>query len=140
MPSRRAPASTPEQDLMRLDKWLWAARFYKTRSIASAAIDAGHVRMAGQRCKPGRSVRIGEVICMQREHGEQEVMVQALSAFRRPASEARALYEETAGSLRKRAEADELRRLAPTPQSASGRPTKRERRSLERWTGHSDRG
>lgn len=138
MPSRRAPAIQPEQDLMRLDKWLWAARFYKTRNIASTAIEGGHVRIAGQRCKSGRSIRVGELICIHREDGQQEVVVQALSALRGPASVARTLYEETPHSQQKRAEAEELRRLAPSPQATSGRPTKRERRTLDRWTGHSD--
>jgi ribosome-associated heat shock protein Hsp15 len=138
MPRRSTPDATPAEEGVRIDKWLWAARFYKTRSIASSAIEAGHVRIGGQRCKPSRTVHIDDTICLQRDNEQQEVIVRALSTLRGPASVAQRLYAETAESLQRRAEADALRRLAPPSGSATGRPSKRERRDLERWKGRTE--
>jgi len=118
---------------VRIDKWLWAARFYKTRSLATAAIDAGHVRLNDQRCKPGRNVQPGDRIVLVRPGEEREVVVRALSVLRGPASVAQTLYEETQESLARREQAAALRKLTGAPLPASGRPTKRDRRAIERF-------
>ncbi len=119
---------------LRLDKWLWAARFFKTRSLATHAIDLGRIQLNGQRCKPAREVHIGDLL--QIESGEQhwEVRVQNLSDRRGPAPEARLLYEETPESLLARQTVKESRSYAQDPAAQiHGRPTKRERRQLGRW-------
>jgi ribosome-associated heat shock protein Hsp15 len=116
---------------MRIDKWLWAARFFKTRSIASAAIDAGHVDLNGERAKPSKSVREGDEVRIRVHQDTHIVMVRAMSERRGPASEARLLYEETEASRVERQRLAELRRLAPTPAyEEGGRPTKRDRRDM----------
>jgi ribosome-associated heat shock protein Hsp15 len=118
---------------MRLDKWLWAARFFKTRSIASAEIDAGHVDLNGERAKPSKSVKEGDEVRIRVRQETHIVHVRALSERRGPASEARLLYEETEASRVERARLAELRRLAPTPAyEEGGRPTKRDRRDMSR--------
>jgi ribosome-associated heat shock protein Hsp15 len=116
---------------IRIDKWLWAARFYKTRSIASAAIDAGHVDLNGERAKPSKNVREGDEVRIRVHQDTHIVLVRAFSERRGPASEARLLYEETEASRVERARVSELRRLAPTPAyEEGGRPTKRDRRDM----------
>jgi len=116
---------------MRIDKWLWAARFFKTRSIASAAIDAGHVDLNGERAKPSKNVREGDEVRIRVHQDTHIVLVRAFSERRGPASEARLLYEETEASRVERARVSELRRLAPTPAyEEGGRPTKRDRRDM----------
>lgn len=116
---------------MRIDKWLWAARFFKTRSIASAEIDAGHVDLNGERAKPGKTVREGDEVRVRVRQETHIVHVRALSERRGPAVEARLLYEETEASRVERARLAELRRLAPTPAyEEGGRPTKRDRRDM----------
>jgi ribosome-associated heat shock protein Hsp15 len=121
---------------MRIDKWLWAARFYKTRSIAADAVDGGRVRINGATVKPAKEVRIGDRIALRAGEQDWEVLVRGLDEFRRPAPEAQRLYEETAESARRRAEAAELRKLAPAPDpDQRGRPTKRDRRQLGRFRG-----
>lgn len=127
------PGRSPMADEVRIDKWLWAARFYKTRSLATAAIDAGHVRLNDQRCKPGRNVQPGDRIVLVRPGEEREVVVRALSVLRGPASVAQTLYEETQESLARREQAAALRKLTGAPLPASGRPTKRDRRAIERF-------
>ena len=117
---------------MRIDKWLWAARFYKTRSLASAAISAGHIRVNGKRCKPAREMRIGDVLHIIRGTVELEVQVEKLSAMRGPAPTAQTLYTETAESREKRAAAAEMRRIAPNAAPIGERPTKRDRRRIDR--------
>lgn len=120
---------------MRLDKWLWAARFYKTRTLASDAVDGGKVKLNGFATKPAKEVKIGD-----RRHvrvGDQvwEVVVQGLNEQRRPAPEAQLLYQETQDSVRQRIQAAELRKLAPAPApDHKGRPTKRDRRQLSRFS------
>jgi len=110
----------------RLDKWLWAARFYKTRSLAAAAIAAGHVRWNGQSAKPAREVAGDDEIEITVGEQRWTVRVRGLNPLRRPAPEARLLYEETAESQARRAGAEEMRRLAPVPGAGlKGRPTKR---------------
>ncbi|KQR45795.1 RNA-binding S4 domain-containing protein [Acidovorax sp. Leaf160] len=118
---------------MRLDKWLWCARFYKTRSLSAQEIDKGRVTVNGQLAKPSREVRPGDTLVLRQGPVERTVNVRALSGMRGPAPVAQLLYEETADSLAKRAEAAELRRLAPEPASTlqEGRPTKRDRRNID---------
>lgn len=118
---------------IRVDKWLWAARFFKTRSLAAEAIQGGKVHVNGQRVKPARGVRVGDALTIQRGEERFEIMVQALSDRRGPASVATTLYEETAASQRAREQRREQRRLqaAGRPQ-ALGRPDKRARREARR--------
>lgn len=118
---------------MRLDKWLWAARFFKTRSLASSEVDGGHVELNGERAKPAKQIRIGDELRIRLNQYTHVVHVRGLSERRGPASEARALYEETEASLRERERLTEQRRLAPTPTyEEGGRPTKRDRRDMSR--------
>ncbi len=114
---------------VRADKWLWAARFFKTRSLASQAIDLGRVRIAGERIKPARTVKVGER--MEIHAGEQTllVIVRALSAQRGPASAARTLYEETPDSIARR-ERIRAQNASDPARSLKGRPTKRDRRRI----------
>lgn len=121
---------------MRLDKWLWAARFYKTRSQATVAVDGGKVRLNGDAVKPSRDLKPGDRLHIRTEGEDWEVTVSGFNAQRRPAAEARLLFEETPESLEKRARAAELRKLAPLSQPATkGRPTKRDRRQLTQFRG-----
>jgi ribosome-associated heat shock protein Hsp15 len=118
---------------LRIDKWLWAARFYKTRSLASAEIDKGRVAINGQEAKPAREVKVGDTVSLRREGVTRSVVVKGLSDVRGPAPVAQQLYEETAESLQERARAVEQRRFAREPALAieHGRPTKRGRRELD---------
>ncbi|HEY2542681.1 MAG TPA: RNA-binding S4 domain-containing protein [Gaiellaceae bacterium] len=117
---------------MRIDKWLWAARFYKTRSLATEAVAAGHVHVGGARVKPAREVRVGDTIEIRRGAYRWTVVVQALAERRGPATEAAALYEETPESAAAR-EQQRLERQAARPLGADlgARPTKQDRRRLE---------
>ncbi len=126
--------STPEGKI-RLDKWLWAARFYKTRSLSAEEIDKGRVTVNNAAAKPGREVRIGDRIELRTGPVTRTVLVRALSGIRGPASAAALLYEETADSVAGRLAAAEQRRLAPEPAAAiaQGRPSKRDRRELDAW-------
>ncbi len=118
-------------DRVRLDKWLWAARFFKTRSLAAQAIEGGRVRLNGERVKPAKELRLGSELVIHIGELEWVVAVRALSMQRRGAPEARTLYEETEASRARRAEALERRKLAAA-RFESGRPTKRDRRMIER--------
>ena len=120
-------------DKLRLDKWLWAARFYKTRSLASEEITKGRVLLNQQTTKPAREVSVGDRITLRKETPAMEVQVAALSGVRGPAPVARLLYQETEASSTARAQAAEQRRLAPEPALAfdAGRPTKKDRRQLQ---------
>lgn len=116
---------------VRLDKWLWAARFYKTRTLAQEAIDGGKVRYEGERAKPAKSVALNATIRLRQGYEELEVVVKGLSDKRGAAPVARLLYEETEASRREREKAAEMRRI----QSASFesvRPDKKQRRLLEK--------
>jgi ribosome-associated heat shock protein Hsp15 len=119
---------------VRLDKWLWAARFYKTRSLATDAVDGAKVRLNGATVKPAREIKVGDRLALRVGEENWEVIVQGLNEQRRPAPEARLLYQETDESIRNRAQATDLRKLAPTPApDHKGRPTKRDRRQLIRF-------
>ena len=124
-------------DKIRLDKWLWAARFYKTRSLASTEIGKGRVQVNGQPAKPAREVAPGDLITIRKDDPAIEVRVAALSGVRGPAPAARLLYEETEASRTARERAAEMRRLAPEPALgiAAGRPTKRDRRLIDQVRG-----
>jgi ribosome-associated heat shock protein Hsp15 len=124
---------------IRLDKWLWAARFFKTRSLATEAVAGGKIHINGQRSKPSHAVRVGESLRIQRGLDQYLVTVKALSDRRGPAKEAVLLYEETAESRQSRQELSDQRRfLQPSISSSiAGRPTKQDRRRIIRFT---DRG
>lgn len=116
---------------VRIDKWLWAARLFKTRSLASEAVDLGRVRVDGERIKPAREARIGDRVEVVVGEARREVVIRALSNQRGPAAAALALYEETAESRARRERAAEARRHGTEPARAiKGRPTKREGRAL----------
>jgi ribosome-associated heat shock protein Hsp15 len=122
------------EDAVRLDIWLWAARFYKTRSLASQAIEMGRVLVQGERAKRSRLVRVGDTIVVRHPPFEKTVAVRGLSDTRGPASVAAHLYEETAESLAARDKlAAQLRAVGPSMVRDSGRPSKKERRDLDKW-------
>ncbi len=130
--------STPASDgKVRLDKWLWAARFYKTRSLSGDEIDKGRVTVNGQVAKPSRDVKPGDVLELRSGPVVRTVVVRALSGVRGPAPVAALLYDETAESLARRQDQAEQRRLAPEPALAlqQGRPTKRDRRDMQQLSG-----
>lgn len=117
----------------RIDKWLWAARFGKTRALAAQEIERGRVTVNGTVAKPAREVRPGDVVRLRQGAVERELVVRGLSAQRGPAPVAQGLYEETAQSIAAREQVAQARRLAPEPARSlpQGRPTKRDRRALE---------
>ena len=117
---------------MRLDKWLWAARFFKTRSLAQQAIAAAKVRLNGERIKPAHDVKVDDLVVVRKESYEWQVKVKALSDKRGPAEEARKLYDESEASRAERQRRGDLRRWGAEPSAdLKGRPTKRDRRLLE---------
>ena len=121
-------------ETMRLDKWLWCARFYKTRSLATEEIAKGRVTVNGQAAKPARDLRCGDTVALRQGPVARTVLVRALSGARGPAPVAQLLYEETPESIAARERAAEQRRLAHEPAAAlqEGRPTKRDRRNIDR--------
>ncbi len=121
------------EERMRLDKWLWAARFFKTRSLAAQAVEGGRVRLNDLRVKPAKEVHVGDELAIHIGELEWIVSVRALSAQRRGAPEARQLYEETAASRERRAEMVAARKTGLV-RVEPGRPTKRDRRRMERFT------
>ncbi len=115
-----------DQKCQRIDKWLWAARFFKTRSLAAAAVDGGRVKWNGQHVKPARELKPGDELEIVAGEVGWTVIVRGVNAQRRPAPEARLLYEETAASAARRLQQQEIRRLAPMPGAdLKGRPTKK---------------
>ena len=120
-------------DRLRIDKWLWAARFYKTRSLAVEEIDRGRVEINGQETKPAREVKVGDTVAIRRDGMTRTVVVKGLSGARGPAPVAQQLYEETPDSIRERERFAEQRRYAREPSLSieHGRPTKRGRRDLD---------
>lgn len=123
-------------DSVRLDKWLWAARFFKTRSLATDAVDAGKVKVNGDKVKPARTVRIGDKLDIDNGSDRWEIDVMNLSDVRQAAPIARNLYEETDESVERRANVAENRRMFREPTADfKGRPTKRDRRQLGKFGG-----
>lgn len=121
---------------VRLDKWLWAARFFKTRTLASRACELNRVEVGGQTAKASRDVRLGDHLQVRTEAADFGIEVLGLSDVRGPASAAQQLYRETDESKRRRAEAAEQRRLMPTFEVLhEGKPSKRERRRLNDFRG-----
>jgi ribosome-associated heat shock protein Hsp15 len=120
---------------VRLDKFLWAARFFKTRQLAQAEIELGRVQVNGADAKASKEVKVGDTIALRQGQVPRTVVVQALSATRGPAPVAQTLYQETPDSITSRERIAEQRRLQPEPAAAlsQGRPTKRDRRDLNRW-------
>ena len=122
---------------VRIDKWLWAARFFKTRSMAARACDLGRADVNGVTAKPAREVRAGDMLRVKNEGGEFEVEVLAVSEMRGPAPVARTLYRETAESEERRRRLAEERKTAPQFDDVwgEGKPSKRDRRKIERLRG-----
>jgi ribosome-associated heat shock protein Hsp15 len=130
---------------VRIDKWLWAARFFKTRSLATEEVHKGHVQVNGADVKASREIRVGDTVVLLQAKVPRTVMVLGLSGQRGSATVAQQLYEETADSKKLREAEAERRRLSPEPALAieGGRPTKRDRRDLQkgwgdRWTASVD--
>ena len=124
---------------MRLDKWLWAARFFKTRSLAQQAVVAGRVQLNGVRTKPAHEVKAGDMVDVRVGEWRWEVKVKALAERRGPAEEARKLYDETAASRAERQRRGDLRRWGAEPAAElKGRPTKRDRRQIDDFTTSED--
>jgi ribosome-associated heat shock protein Hsp15 len=120
-------------DKLRVDKWLWAARFYKTRSLATEEVGKGRVEVNGAEVKPARELKAGDTVTLRQGPVTRTVIVKGVSNMRGPAPVAQQLYEETAASLQARQQAAEQRRLSPEPAQSieHGRPTKRGRRELD---------
>jgi ribosome-associated heat shock protein Hsp15 len=120
-------------DNVRIDKWLWAARFFKTRSLATDAVDSGRVRLDGERIKPARPVKIDDKLSIDNGSDSWEVLVVAISDQRGAAPVARTLYHETDNSVTRRENEQEARRLYREPGTTiKGRPTKRDRRAISK--------
>ena len=128
------PAAAAEAG-MRLDKWLWVARLFKTRGLAAEEIDKGRVQVNGQAAKPARAVRVDDRIAIRQPGAVRELRVLGLGTMRGPAAVARTLYQETEASVLAQQQAAEARRFGVEPASAQacGRPTKRDRRDLADW-------
>lgn len=121
-------------DTIRLDKWLWSARFYKTRPLATEAVNGGKVHLNGKRVKPGRPVHVGDVLQIQRGPSLYEVVVKGMNQQRRPASEMGLLYEETEQGRQVREQQAELRKLAAGTRAAPARkPDKHQRKHIVRF-------
>lgn len=130
-------AADPDSTRTRLDKWLWAARFYKHRTAATEAVDGGKVRLNGLAAKPAREVKPGDRIEITQDEDVRTVVVQAVADKRGPASAAQTLYQETPESIDRRERTREMRRLSAVPGAElHGRPTKRDRRRIDRFGGH----
>lgn len=125
-----------QADRVRLDKWLWAARFFKTRQIATEAINGGKVHLNGQRTKPGKEVKLGSRLRIHTPAAEYEVEVLVLAEKRRPAAEARTFYEESPESIARREKLEESRRLErlANPRPSRGKLNKKDRRLIHRFT------
>ena len=122
---------------MRLDKWLWVARFFKTRRLAVEAIEGGRISVNGERAKPAKEVRVGDAVAIRRPPYEHHVVVRGLALQRGSAAIAQALYEETEESRARRTVLAAEMKAMPQPRFP-GRPTKKTRRDYERWLRSSD--
>ncbi|MGE8361749.1 RNA-binding S4 domain-containing protein [Pseudomonas sp.] len=130
--------SDKDDDKVRLDKWLWAARFYKTRALAKAAIEGGKVHCRGERCKPSKEPKVGDELLIRTGFDERTVVIQALSVVRRGAPEAQTLYSETPESIARREQAAEQRKAGALGVQTDGRPSKKQRRQLFQFRGGQD--
>jgi ribosome-associated heat shock protein Hsp15 len=120
---------------VRIDKWLWAARFFKTRRLAAEAVAGGKVEVNGDRPKPSRIVRVGDTISIRRGLYEWTIVVKDIARLRGPTSQAQKLYQETDESVRKRDAAIAQLKLERSPEfDAPGRPSKKDRRAMQRFT------
>jgi ribosome-associated heat shock protein Hsp15 len=125
-----------QDEPLRIDKWLWAARFFKTRSLAAKAVDGGKVRVNGEGAKPSRVLKVGDELALRVGELEWVVEVLALSRQRGPAAQAALLYAERDDSRARRQQAQALRKVQPHPAAGvKGRPTKKDRRLIHRFTG-----
>jgi ribosome-associated heat shock protein Hsp15 len=122
-------------DSVRMDKWLWAARFFKTRALAADSCDMGRVSSNGHQAKAARDVRVGDMLRVKNEGGEFEIEVIALSAVRGPAAAAQGLYRETDASKVARAKAEEERKAMAAWELPAGRPSKKDRRDINKARG-----
>jgi ribosome-associated heat shock protein Hsp15 len=122
-----------DSERFRIDKWLWAARFFKTRSLAAAAVECGKVLINNARTKPAKAVASGDILDIRIGQLQFVVEVLGLSSIRGPATEAQKLYHETADSLQRRLAITALLKEQPPPFRFKGRPTKRDRREIERF-------
>ncbi|MBU0811156.1 MAG: RNA-binding protein [Gammaproteobacteria bacterium] len=125
--------SEKDDGKVRLDKWLWAARFFKTRALAKAAIEGGKVHCKGERCKPSKEPKLGEELVIRAGYDERTVVIRALAAVRKGAPEAQLLYEETAESLVRRENAAAMRKAGSLGVETDGKPSKKQRRALQRF-------
>ena len=125
--------SNEEQDKVRLDKWLWAARFYKTRALAKEAIEGGKVHCRGERCKPSKEPKVGDELVLRVGYDERTVVIEQLSAVRRGAPQAQLLYRETQDSIDAREKSAELRKAGALGIQTDGRPNKKQRRQIHRF-------
>ena len=131
-------ATVRPESCIRIDKWLWAARFFKTRSLASQACELGRVEANGQNVKPSREVRVGDMLRVKNDSGEFQIEVLVLSDIRGPAPVAQTLYRETEASHESRLKlADERKAMPRFETSTEGRPSKRDRREIARLRGRS---
>jgi ribosome-associated heat shock protein Hsp15 len=135
---REEQMSDKDDDKVRLDKWLWAARFFKTRALAKAAIEGGKVHHRGERCKPGKEPKVGDEYVIRIGLEERSVVVQALSMVRRGAPEAQALYAETPESVVRREQAAAQRKAGALGMQTDGRPSKKQRRQLHQFRGNQE--
>ena len=119
-------------DKVRIDKWLWAARFYKTRSLATEEIDKGRVRVNDAEVKPAKEVKPGDTVVLRQGPVTRTLLVRGISDKRGAAPIAQLLYEETEASLKLREQLSEQRRLEPATSLEHGRPTKRDRRDIDK--------
>ena len=121
-------------DKIRIDKWLWTARFFKTRSQATQAVQGGKVHLNGQRVKPSRTVSVGDELKINKLEQLFEVTIKGINRFRRPAKEARELYDESEASIKNREDQSQMRRLISAPGAAPAkRPDKRDRRKIRQF-------
>jgi ribosome-associated heat shock protein Hsp15 len=124
---------------VRLDKWLWAARFFKTRTLAAESIDAGRVEVNGERAKRSRAITVGDTLRIRKPPFEQVIEVLGESEQRGPASVAQTLYAESAASIKARETlAAQMKALGPPVFREKGKPDKKERRAIDRWRGRSE--
>ena len=122
-----------ECERIRIDKWLWAARLFKTRAVAKQAIEGGKVQVDGQRAKPSKEIEVGAILRVKQGFDEKTVIVKSLSDQRRPYSEAKLMFEETEESIEKRLILSEQRKAQPTIWTSSSKPNKKQRRLIHEF-------